>query len=65
MSVTQDDVDRALITGLFVFSASVGVLSVVGLLLLLAQLVADTAAAIAAAGPAGIGLTIALRRKGK
>ena len=64
MSVTQDGVDRALITGLFVFSASVGVLSVVGLLLLLAQLVADTAAAIAAAGPAGIGLTIALR-KGK
>ncbi|MEE1774547.1 hypothetical protein PUR25_00225 [Streptomyces sp. JV181] len=36
-----------------------------GWLLLLAQLVADTAAAIAAAGPAGIGLTIALRRKGK
>ena len=65
MSVTQDDVDRALITGLFVFSASVGVLSVVGLLLLLAQLVADTAAAIAAAGPAGIGLTIALRKGGK
>jgi small-conductance mechanosensitive channel len=40
------------------------VLSLVGLLLLLAQLVADTAAAIAAAGPAGIGITLALR-KGK
>ncbi|MEU2476088.1 hypothetical protein ABZ601_34165 [Streptomyces sp. NPDC012842] len=65
MSVTQDGFERAAVTGLVVFTASVGVLSLVGLLLLLAQLVADTAAAIAAAGPAGIGLTIALRKGGK
>jgi hypothetical protein len=64
MSTTQDDVDRGLVTGLVVFTASVGVLSLVGLLLLLAQLVADTAAAIVAAGPAGIGISLALR-KGK
>ncbi|MFC8894452.1 MULTISPECIES: hypothetical protein [Streptomyces] len=65
MTVTQDGFERAAVTGLLVFATSVGVLSVVGLLLLLAQLVADTAAAIAAAGPAGIGLTIALRKGGK
>ncbi|MFD4239841.1 hypothetical protein [Streptomyces sp. NPDC058542] len=62
---TQETVDRALITGLAVFAASVGLLSVAGLLLLLLQLAAETAQAVAAAAPAGIGLTIALRRKGK
>ncbi|MEV4993186.1 hypothetical protein [Streptomyces niveus] len=64
MSVTQNGFDRAVLTGLIVFATSVGVLSLVGLLLLLAQLAADTATALAAAGPAGIGLRLALR-KGK
>jgi Na+/melibiose symporter-like transporter len=65
MSVTQDQFDRAAITGLTVFAASVGVLSVAGLLLLLAQLVADTAQAVAAAAPAGVGVTIAIRKGSK
>ncbi|HBF84426.1 MAG TPA: hypothetical protein DD420_32205 [Streptomyces sp.] len=64
MSVSQDGMDQALHVGLLIFCASVGLLSVAGLLLLLAQLAADTAQAIAAAGPAGIGITVALR-KGK
>lgn len=63
---TQDTVDRALITGLAMFAASVGLFSLAGLLLLLVQLAAETAQAVAAAAPAGIGLTIAVRaRKGK
>ncbi|MGW3304835.1 hypothetical protein [Streptomyces rubiginosohelvolus] len=65
MSVTQDGVDRALITGLAMFAASVGLFTLAGLLLLVLQLAAETAQAVAAAAPAGIGLTIALRRKGK
>lgn len=64
MSVSQDQFDRAAIGGLLVFTASVGVLSVVGLLLLLAQLVTETAAAVAAVAPAGVGITLAVR-KGK
>ncbi|MET9929402.1 MULTISPECIES: hypothetical protein [Streptomyces] len=63
--MSQDTVDRALITGLAAFAASVGLLSLAGLLLLLVQLAAETAQAVAAAAPVGIGLTIALRRKGK
>ncbi|MFD6273845.1 MULTISPECIES: hypothetical protein [Actinomycetes] len=62
--MTQDGFDRAVVGGLVAFAASVGVLATVGLLLLLAQLVAQTVAAVAAAGPVGIGLSLALR-KGK
>ncbi|MFE2210322.1 hypothetical protein [Streptomyces rubiginosohelvolus] len=65
MSVTQDGVDRALIGSLAIFAASVGLFTLAGLLLLVLQLAAETAQAVAAAAPAGIGLTIALRRKGK
>ncbi|MFJ9096880.1 hypothetical protein ACIRIR_35985 [Streptomyces globisporus] len=65
MSVTQEGVDRALIASLAVFAMSVGLFTLAGLLLLVLQLAAETAQAVAAAAPAGIGLTIALRRKGK
>lgn len=61
---TQDGFEKASIGALIVFATSVGVLSLVGLLLLLAQLAADTATALAAAGPAGIGISLALRKKG-
>lgn len=63
--MTQDGFDRAALGGLLAFTASVGLLSLAGLILLLMQLAAETAQAVAAAAPAGIGLTIALRRKGK
>ncbi|MGW0545404.1 hypothetical protein ACWD0D_34695 [Streptomyces griseoincarnatus] len=65
MSIDQDSFDRAAVTGLLAFAASVGLFSLAGLLLLVLQLAAETAQAVAAAAPAGIGLTIALRRKGK
>jgi len=65
VSIDQDGFERALTGGLLIFCASVGVLSVAGLVLILLQLAAETAAALAAAGPAGIGITLALRRKGK
>jgi len=62
--MTQDGFDRAAATGLLVFAASVGVLTLAGLVLMLMQLAATTATTIATAGPAGIGISIALR-KGK
>ncbi|WP_405822059.1 hypothetical protein OG705_19545 [Streptomyces sp. NBC_00838] len=61
---TQDGFDRAAMTGLLVFAASVGLLTLAGLVLALMQLAATTATALVAAGPAGIGISIALR-KGK
>lgn len=57
--------ERATVTALVVFAASVGCLSLVGVLLAVLQLAADTATALAAAAPAGVGLTIAIGRKGK
>ncbi|MFF2189144.1 hypothetical protein [Streptomyces sp. NPDC058155] len=62
--MTQDGFDRAAVTGLLVFAASVGLLTLAGLVLALMQLAATTATALAAAGPAGIGIGIAIR-KGK
>ncbi|MFE9335104.1 hypothetical protein [Streptomyces sp. NPDC006925] len=56
--------ERATIGGLVVFAASMGLLATVGMLLILAEQAAKTAHALAAAGPAGIGVTVALRRKG-
>lgn len=63
--MSQDEFDRAAMTGLLVFAASVGVLTLAGLVLALTQLAATTATTIATAGPAGIGVTIALRKGGK
>ncbi|MFC8278157.1 hypothetical protein ACFUJR_37675 [Streptomyces sp. NPDC057271] len=57
--------ETALVTGLVVFCGAVGVISLVALLLVLLQLAAATAGAIAAAG---IGATVSIplaRRKGK
>jgi len=62
--MTQETCDRAVIGALIVFAASVGALALVGVLLAVLQLAAQTAAAVAAAAPAGVGLTIAIR-KGK
>lgn len=57
--------ETALVTGLLVFAGAVGMLALVGVLLAVLQLAADTAAALGAAAPAGVGVTLALRRKGK
>ncbi len=64
--MTQDGFERATVGALIVFAASVGLLSLVGVLLAVLQLAADTATALAAAAPAGVGVTLAIgRRKGK
>jgi hypothetical protein len=63
--MTQDSFERAAVGGLLAFAASVGLLSTVGLLLVLAEQAAHTAAAIGAAAPAGVGITISLRKGGK
>jgi len=63
--MSQDEFDRTAMTGLLVFAASVGVLTLAGLVLALMQLAATTATAVAAAGPAGIGITVSLRKGGK
>ncbi|MFB6984242.1 hypothetical protein [Streptomyces scopuliridis] len=65
MSIDQDQFEGVALTGLLVFAASVGLLTLAGIVLALMQLAADTATAVAAATPAGVGVTIALRRKGK
>ncbi len=63
---TQESVERATVGALVVFAASVGCLSLVGVLLAVLQLAADTAQALAAAAPAGVGVSLAIgRRKGK
>ncbi|MFI1856226.1 hypothetical protein [Streptomyces sp. NPDC020480] len=62
--MSHDSFERTLVGGLLVFAASVGLLSTVGLLLVIGEQAAKTAAAIGAAGPAGIGITLSLR-KGK
>lgn len=54
--------DRAIVAALVVFCAAAGTLALVGVLLSLLDLAARTATAVAAAGPAGITITIALRR---
>lgn len=64
MSLTQDGVDRSLIAGLVVFAAGVGLLTTVGLVLIVMRLAADTATALAAAAPVGVAVTVSLR-KGK
>ncbi|MEU5840155.1 hypothetical protein ABZ820_41850 [Streptomyces diacarni] len=61
---TQDSFERGVVGGLLVFAAGVGLLATVGVLLVLAEQAARTAHALAAAGPAGLGVTVALRRKG-
>lgn len=63
--MSGDTFERVTVGALFVFATAVGVLCLVGVLLALLKLAAETVTAIAAAGPAGIGLTLALRRKGK
>jgi hypothetical protein len=64
--MTQDTYERAVVGGLVLFAVSVGCLSLVGVILAVLQLAADTAAALAAAAPAGVGVSLALgRRKGK
>lgn len=63
--MTQDSFERVTVGGLIAFAAAVGLLSTIGLLLILAEQAAHTAAAISAAGPAGIGITISLRKGGK
>ena len=55
--------EEAAALGLLAFAAGVGVLTTVGLLLLLAQLVSTTATAVAGA-VGGISITVAVR-KGK
>jgi small-conductance mechanosensitive channel len=60
--MTQDEFDRAATVSLLVFAASVGVLTLAGLVLALMQLAADTATAVAAAAPTGVGISIALKR---
>lgn len=62
--MTQETFDRSVTGALIAFAVSVGCLSLVGVLLAVLQLAADTAQALAAAAPAGVGLTIAIRRKG-
>lgn len=57
--------ERALVVALVTFAGSVGTLGLVGMVLALLQLAADTAGHIAAAG---IGATVSIplaRRKGK
>lgn len=57
--------ESALVTGLLVFAGACGTFALVGVLLAVLQLAADTATAIAAAG---IGATVSIplaRRKGK
>ncbi|WP_432071338.1 hypothetical protein [Streptomyces sp. AA1529] len=56
--------ERVTMGGLLAFAASLGLLATVGMLLILAEQAARTAHALATAGPAGIGVTVALRRKG-
>jgi hypothetical protein len=59
------NVEGAIVTALLVFCGAVGTLALVGVLLAVLQLAADTATAIAAAG---IGATVSIplaRRKGK
>lgn len=64
--MTQETFDRAVIGALVTFAVSVGCLSLVGVLLAVLQLAADTAQALAAAAPAGVGVSLAIgRRKGK
>lgn len=59
------DVETALVTGLLVFAGACGTLALVGVLLAVLQLAADTATALAAAG-IGASVSIPLaRRKGK
>lgn len=55
--------DRAMFGTLLVFAGGMGVMATVGVLLL-AQQAAETAHALAVAGPGGLTLTVALRRKG-
>lgn len=58
------NVDRAIVAALVVFCASCGLLALVGVLLAVLKLAAETAGAIAAAG---IGATVSIplaRRKG-
>lgn len=58
--------DRALVAALVVFAGSVGSLALVGMVLALIQLAADTAGAIAAAGiGASVSIPLARARKGK
>jgi hypothetical protein len=59
------DVETAIVTALLTFAAACGTFALVGVLLAVLQLAADTATAIAAAG---IGATVSIplaRRKGK
>lgn len=65
--MTQDSFERAAVGGMLAFPVSVGLLGVVGMVLALLQLAHDTAQALTAAGPAGlgIGITISLRKGGK
>ncbi|MGO4417244.1 hypothetical protein AB4Z54_00310 [Streptomyces sp. MCAF7] len=65
--MTQDSFERATVGGLIAFAASVGLLGLVGMVLALMQLAAETAQVLKAAGPAGlgIGITISLRKGGK
>jgi hypothetical protein len=59
------NVERALVAALVVFAGAAGTLGLVGMVLALLQLAADTAGHIAAAG---IGATVSIplaRRKGK
>jgi len=58
------NVERALVLALVTFAGSVGGLALVGMVLALLQLAADTAGAIAAAG-IGATVSIPLARKGK
>ena len=64
MSLSQETWERAAVAALLAFAGSVGAFALLALALNLAQLAANTAAAIAAAGPGGIGITLALRKKG-
>jgi hypothetical protein len=63
--MTQNGFERATIGALIAFATSVGCLALVGVILAVLQLAADTAAALAAAAPAGVGVSLAIRRKGK
>jgi heme A synthase len=60
--MSQDEFERGALTGLLVFAAAVGTFALVGVLLVLMQLAAETAAALAAAAPAGLGISLATIR---
>jgi hypothetical protein len=63
--MTQQTFERAAIGALIAFAVSVGALGLAGILLSLLQVAAEAATAVAAAVPAGIGISIAIRRGGK